>query len=124
MNKQEIEKAIETIQRDIRQFEKLLIEQPDSPVRERIKSKISAYKTAISALQQLLTNGWISVDSKMPPHLANVIGCDKYGNRENVVYLDNMKKWKIHPNFMVEMDVIAWQPLPEPYKEDKDAERN
>ena len=63
-------------------------------------------------------SGWIPVSDNPPKDV--VIGGDKWGNVEKVYYMSNRKGWFIYPLYCVEMDVIAWQPLPEPYKESID----
>ena len=125
MNKQEIEKAIGIINRDIHQFKKLLIEQPNSPVRDRIESEIFAYEVAISALEHQLTDMWIPVSERMPEFDQNCLvtaddeeiytskfygyGEECQGFRE---YPDGV--WEIN---QCELEALAWRPLPEPWKE-------
>jgi hypothetical protein len=122
MNKQEIEKAIGTIQNDISQFKKLLIEQPNSPVRERIKSEISAYEIAVKSLTEQLTNGWIPVSERLPNTNDDYLLYGYYhGNKNERIYVTRIYPFNTTRQRFEILDdrVIAWQPLPLPesYKE-------
>lgn len=55
---------------------------------------------------------WIPVNEKIPED--TVIGCDKWGNVEPVLYIAPIKKWKIMPDACITMEVIYWMPLPHP----------
>ena len=59
-------------------------------------------------------NGWIPVRGNPPKDI--VIGGDEWGNVEKVSYMSNRNGWFIYPRYCVRMDVIVWQPLPEPYQ--------
>jgi len=105
MNKQEIQQAINHL---------TMLRRLDSG------EKKSIYDTAISALTQQLTNGWIPVDSKLPEECRDKHGvlipylvCVSETERPFRAFYDG-KKWG---DGMFELDVTAWQPLPEPYKE-------
>jgi hypothetical protein len=63
---------------------------------------------------------WIPVSERLPN--TTVIGCDKWGNVEPVLYIAPIKKWKIMPNACIEMNVIYWQPLPQPPKDTRKPE--
>lgn len=83
---------------------------------------------AISALEKQLTNGWISVKNRFP----NMEECQRNdcrfittdGNRRYQRHYDYAEKVFGEPfhhntmNFYIDKCVIAWQPLPEKYKEE------
>lgn len=75
-------------------------------------------KLAIKALEKTLTGGWIPVAERLPDNQQRVIvkckGCP------TVIGWIMHGRW--HTDFgcmYKEYDVIAWQPLPEPYKEEE-----
>lgn len=50
---------------------------------------------------------WIPVSEKLPEEHGEYLVTDKYGRVTSGLWIGNAKRWK---------DVIAWMPLPEPYK--------
>lgn len=102
--------------------------------RETYIQRFEALRMAIEALQEPQVGGWIPVTERLPEDgygvlvtvngkhnnitFVNALEIAEYGNTEGWIiegYLD----W-LDPN------VIAWQPLPEPYKEERtnDSSRN
>ena len=68
------------------------------------------------------TNGWIPCSERLPEEYT-VLCCDKYG--EMIVghpYFDEVSNTNYSSESDNEMmyNCIAWQPLPEPYKESED----
>lgn len=126
MNKQEIEKAL--------RFFKGQMEGGRCSVKNC--ETCDAQEIAIDVLEQQLTNRWIPVTERLPEYTGDynvTVGVgSELGYFEEVrtyryeIYngKNPHKKWIIPNNFHEIVNVIAWQPLPEPYKEDKDAERN
>lgn len=114
----EIEEAIEILQSDIKRYSKNDIpKNTDSLGLQAIlrnrEKKISAYQTAIVGLQQQLNNGWISVIEKYPEEGQRVMVWDLLNNRVAIAYF-SCPHWEADDG---RINVIAWQPLPEPYKE-------
>lgn len=82
-----------------------------------------AVSVAISALQQQLNNGWIPVDSRMPEEneyreqttrqLIPLMVCENDTEYPFRAFFDG-KHWG---DGISQLDVIAWQSLPESYKE-------
>ena len=104
MNKQEIEKAISHL---------TMLCKLDG------KSKQPFYELAISALEYQLTNGWIPVSERLPEDFIKVLTCDKEGN---IHITNHCHEYEYpfgisenHPRYYMP---VAWQPLPEPYKEE------
>lgn len=80
-----------------------------------------AIHAGISALEQQLNGGWIPVSERLPEKG----GWYLVTTEEMKVDLAHWffgEGWKRGHNS--NSKVIAWQPIPGPYKEDKDAERN
>lgn len=65
--------------------------------------------------QQPTSDGWIPVSERLPD-MENVLGTTEEGEVKMVWYNPNLKKWFGSPVVHIE-NVIAWQPLPQPYKE-------
>jgi hypothetical protein len=121
MNKQEIEKAIEYFIG----FQGFINDKDDAT----FTINKEAVKTAISALQQQLTGGWIPVSSGIYPKeiLQRVLATLKNEMVLEVWYISN--EFKHHETIpggglkkVSEFNpVVAWQPLPEPWKEEANA---
>jgi hypothetical protein len=127
MNKQEIEKAIHTLEcARLYIFENSNRQDYSLEALDRLSNAVDDAK---SALEQQLTNGWIPVSSGRLPEdtdgddLATVYVCMKFkdspfGN-DDAVYQDvvdfmtDKKIWLIEDDF----EVTAWRPRFEPYKE-------
>jgi hypothetical protein len=64
---------------------------------------------------QPTSDGWIPVSERLPD-MENVLGTTEECEIKMVWYNPNLKKWFGSPVVHIE-NVIAWQPLPQPYKE-------
>lgn len=67
-------------------------------------------------------NGWIPVSERLPKKCEDVLtsvkftGClGRYGTFKKIGHIDYYGKWS---GDCIGGEVIAWMPLPEPYKED------
>lgn len=132
-----IEKAIEIIQKDKDTLEDYKIDNIDEmeeDVLEIFEESIKAIKIAIQALEKQLNNGWIPVSERLPEEY----GCYLVAWRPtDLTDEDIIKNTGTVPHYyeIVEYDpddealwiggieqcdsyeILAWQPLPEPYKE-------
>lgn len=64
-------------------------------------------------------DGWIPCDERLPEDFEEVLVTDTGGR----VRLITFNKFLFnHPEYMHEVKVIAWRPLPEPYRLEKGAE--
>ena len=111
MNKQEIEKAMQVmcIIHTFHDFESDINKDFDE-----------CYQTIIFALQQQLTNGWIPVKENNPriSGFYQVTIFRKFGNVDFVRCAGfDGDEWYYESGDDLCGEVIAWQPLPEPYKE-------
>lgn len=62
-------------------------------------------------------NEWIPVSERLPKELDHCLCCDEDGYMTIGYVLKRSKEW----NFVdddIDIDVVAWMPLPEPYKPD------
>ncbi len=86
-----------------------------------------AIDIAISALEKQLNGGWISVKEKLPESEDNsVLAQFNNGSIETVHiqdYFDDITAGldengnQLYTKWYISQGVVAWQPLPEPYKE-------
>jgi hypothetical protein len=99
MNK--FEKAIERLEDDIKSADEW--------------EDIEHLGLAIQALEKQLNGGWIPVTEKLPERGIPVLVSDKQGNvcvRAITCEIKGRKYWS-----QDKYDILAWQPLPKPYKE-------
>lgn len=85
------------------------------------------YVELIDELQEAIEqdekeNGWIPVSERLPEKCEDVLtsvkftGClGRYGTFKKIGHIDYYGKWS---GDCIGGEVIAWMPLPEPYKED------
>jgi hypothetical protein len=127
MNKQEIEKAISLLKSDIGVLDNYLKKHPlvishylekDRCIENQL---IKDMEFTISALEHQLTNGWIPVSERLPEE-GRYLVTTVYGEVKESEF--DLEKWWQIDNSTISLaweeepiKVVAWQPLPEPYKE-------
>ena len=83
--------------------------------------KLSIAKKAVEIVKQIATeynNGWISIEKKQPEPFDNVFICTKEGGRAIAHRCPNQASERYYDLHSSAIDnVIAWQPLPEPYEQ-------
>ena len=91
---------------------------------EDYKSRFASVNLAISALEKQLNGGWIPVSERLPEKEDIYQVTIKYKNFAGIhltvrTAIYENEKWNIHGSQPVisNRKIIAWQPLPEPYKE-------
>ena len=93
--------------------------------RETYIQRFEALKMAIEALQEPQVGGWIPVTEKLPENGCGVL-VTVNGKHNNIIFVNaleiaeyrNTEGWIIEGYLdWLDPNVIAWQPLPEPYKE-------
>jgi hypothetical protein len=111
MNKQEIEKAIY----ELGKF-------ATGETYDTEYTDLSIFDLAISALEQQLTNGWIPVSERLPEE-GRYLVTTVYGEVKESKF--DLEKWWQIDNSTISLaweeepiKVVAWQPLPEPYRDD------
>lgn len=102
----DIEKAIETL-KDMKSY---------FNDRSHRQYSMPAIDTAISTLEKQLTNGWIPISERLPEksdiYLATFL-------EEGKKYVERFYYSPLMGDEGIE-NIIAWQPLPEPWKGDKE----
>lgn len=99
---------------------------------EKCIRNIEVLKTSITALEEYLSSkkkngndGWIPVKERLPEEGEKCIITDKYGYMRDGIIYDYADSKDDKPSFhrwddeywqCFRPDVIAWQPLPEPYR--------
>lgn len=132
MNKQEIEKAIRVLKCQINDLTSTLIEESQYPFRSSIERQIESLEIAISALEQQLSGGWISVSERWPDKTGYYLVTyhewtdgnylPKYDDTRVKIlrYQEAVFRLPVCCDKKAEQDthreIIAWMPLPEPYK--------
>ena len=111
MNKQEKEKAICAMEN----LRHLLIDVLGN------KNNEKEFDVAIEMPEKQLTNGWIPVSERLPKE-GRYLVTTAYGEVKESEF--DLKKWWQIDNSTISLEweeepikVVAWQPLPEPYKE-------
>ena len=74
-------------------------------------------------IERLKATNWIPVSERLPEKRKDVIAtvrysgfCGMYGRWLKTAFIDNYGEWN---GECIGGEVIAWMPLPEPYKEDE-----
>ena len=114
-----IEKAIEVLKEQYITVSKCLFA-------EEATERNNAISLAIQALEEKLNGGWIPVSERLPEKEDIYQVTIKYKNFAGIhltvrTAIYENKKWNIHgPQPVISnIKIIAWQPLPEPYKEEE-----
>jgi hypothetical protein len=123
MNKQEIEKANETIQ-DIHDVARSRIKSGDTRGVIYIpQDKLADLETTVNILTAQLTNGWIPVSERLPKENDlcqgdRILVTTSTGHVLCIAYDVNINRFYSEPHTF---DVIAWQPLPGPFNQQSTA---
>ena len=96
--------------------------------RETYIQRFEALRMAIEALREPQASGWIPVTEKLPENGCGVL-VTVNGKHSNITFVNaleiaeyrNTEGWIIEGYLdWLDPNVIAWQPLPEPYKESEE----
>lgn len=69
----------------------------------------------ISIRQLPSADNWIPVSERLPEGYEEILICDKQGNISTGGYLGGERPFEDNYGYYMD-EVIAWQPMPEPYK--------
>lgn len=107
---QELEKILEEIGREVEEYMEI-----DFSDEYNAGFKDMAYM-AKKIIRKHMNDGWISVEEYAPEDGQLVLCCDD----ENVYLVEYQADWDAPFGDMD--DIIAWRPLPEPYRPKKESE--
>ena len=74
----------------------------------------------MKAVDEMLKVGeWIPCSERLPEESGKYLGQVSWGNITDITFSKKYQKWNAHDSAPPKhaMEVIAWMPLPEPYKE-------
>ncbi len=114
----DIEKAIEHLKERVIFMENFLKEKESMGTivldKEKILNSMALNKLSIIALEKQLNGGWVSVSKMLPNKSGFYIVTERRGDKIVVAYtyFYDSGQW-----MGISDEVIAWQPLPKPYKE-------
>ena len=80
---------------------------------------ISAKKVE-KILRKHMNDGWIPVEERLPEaEQEHVLACRRDGSIDTARYSPYSDRWYVGSMCSVSLDVIAWRPLPEPYRPER-----
>lgn len=81
----------------------------------------AAHEKDMNIISEHMNDGWVSVEERLPDESLNsVIGWDEY--RERCCFVQYYGgKWSLRAD-REPIKIIAWRPLPEPYRPERSAE--
>ena len=130
---QELEKILEEIESRIEYLEKIKGKYEDGNEKMAIWFRIDEIKRIKKIIRKYMNDGWISAKERLPErtldekinksykkYLVFIDGVDGW-DIDIVVYdFWNDKKWReAHDGYGEIENVIAWRPLPEPYRPER-----
>lgn len=80
---------------------------------------LEAYQQGKILVEDIIRNhmndGWIPVDERLPDNTSSVLICGQSGWRD-VGWWEQNHWWTGYSHADIKEDVVAWRPLPEPYR--------
>ena len=130
---QELEKILEEIESRIAYLEKIKGKYEDGNEKMAIWFRIDEINRIKKIIRKYMNNRWISVEERLPirtldekinesyqKYLVFIDGVDGWDIDIAVYDFWNDKKWReAHDGYGEIENVIAWRPLPEPYRPER-----
>mgnify|MGYP002800834980 CR=1 FL=1 len=118
---QELEKILEEIEQRKASAEKIIVKPPhdklDQVANDVAEAFIEAYKECQDIIRKHMNDGWIPVEERLPEaEQEHVLACRRDGSIDTARYSPYSDRWYVGSMCSVSLDVIAWRPLPEPYR--------
>ena len=125
---QELEKILEEIEQRKARAEKLIVKPPhdklDQVANDTAEAFIEAYKECQDIIRKHMNDGWVPVEDRLPTKHE----CEK-DNNEFLVQTNTGERFSCEydplsngyddPLWCCNVPVVAWQPLPEPYRPER-----
>ena len=129
----ELEKILEEIESRMKYLEKIKGKYEDGNEKMAIWLRIDEIKRVKKTIRKHMNDGWIPVDERLPmrtldekinesyqKYLVFIDGVDGWDIDIAVYDFWNDKKWReAHDGYGEIENVIAWRPLPEPYRPER-----
>ena len=122
---QEIEKAIEILDKlsffgGQRAGRELWNDKPREVQDEDIANFNRDIEYLRGVIRKHMNDGWISVEERLPEaEQEHVLACRRDGSIDTARYSPYSDRWYVGSMCSVSLDVIAWRPLPEPYRPER-----
>ena len=86
------------------------------------------YFVPLEATKQIIlkhiNDGWIPVEERLPEtEQEHVLACRRDGSIDTARYSSYSDRWYVGSMCSVSLDIIAWRPLPEPYRPERSVEK-
>lgn len=77
-------------------------------------------REAEDVIRKHMNDGWISVDERLPEaEQEYVLACRRDGSMDTARYSPYSNRWYVGSMCSVSFSVIAWRPLPAPYRPER-----
>ena len=114
---QELEKILEEIDHEVEEYMEI-----DFGDEYNCGIKDMA-KMAKKIIRKHMTDGWIPVKERLPEaEQEHVLACRRDGSIDTARYSPYSDRWYVGSMCSVSLDIIAWRPLPEPYRPERSRE--
>lgn len=122
---QELEKILEEIEQRKARAEKLIVKPPhdklDQVANDTAEAFIEAYKECQDIIRKHMSDGWIPVEERLPEEAGTYIINALTGERNIVTFAKWQNRYKRFDmtGARTYWKIIAWRPLPEPYRPER-----
>ncbi len=122
---QELEKILEEIEQRKASAEKLIVKPPhdklDQVANDTAEAFVEAYKECQDIIRKHMNDGWIPVEEKVPEEAGTYIINALTGERNIVTFAKWQNRYKRFDmtGARTYWKIIAWCPLPEPYRPER-----
>ena len=115
---QELEKILEEIDETIERYGK------NPYIDGKVTDLCYGLNIAKDIIRKHMNDGWIPVEERLPEaEQEHVLACRRDGSVDTARYSPYSDRWYVGSMCSVSLDIIAWRPLPEPYRPEQAAAR-
>ena len=111
---QELEKILEEINQEVEEYMEIDFgDEYNAGIKDMAKM-------AKKIIRKHMNDGWIPVEERLPEaEQEHVLACRRDGSIDTARYSPYSDRWYVSSMCSVSLDVIAWRPLPEPYRPER-----